>query len=199
MTLAICGCSDAYSEINRRLLDEGCITQDIKGIKFRDFRSNLDRVEFLTGFKDINASGVFFNGEVVNIRFKPDEALPTIPDDLKPYLDKVRNLDINGSLLEELPHIEEDSYKNAILLSRIKIRFRFEIDGNKGECDATIGFPSILNGKTVDDTTELVVSVEVLKSKNSQILIPKGRLQNRLSRRLDQVIQSKYFTVYDIA
>ena len=188
---------DFASEINRRLRDEGCITQDIKGIKFRDFRSNLDRVDFLTGFKDIDASGIFFNGEVVNIRFKPDETLSAIPDDLQPYLDKVRNLDINGSLLEELPHIGEESYKNAILLSRIKIRFRFEIDDNKCECDATIGFPSTLNGKSVDDTTELVVSVEVLKSRNAQLVTPKGRLQNRLSRSLDQVIQSKYFTVYD--
>lgn len=190
---------DLASNLNYKLKEEGCISMDLKGIKFRDFKSNLDRVDFLTGFRNIDVTGILFNGEVVNIKFKPDETLKSIPSDLEPYRDKVRNLDINGSLLEELPHIEEPSYKNAILLSRIKIRYRFDVDGNRGECIASISFPSTLNGKEVDDSTELVVSVEVLKTRDSHIVTNTGRLQNRLSRVLDQVVQSKYFSIYDVS
>jgi hypothetical protein len=185
------------SNLNYRLKEEGCISKDLKGIKFCDFKSNQDRVDFMTGFKDIDVTGKFFEGEVVNIKFKPDESLKSIPDDLESYRNRVRNLDINGSLLEELPHIEEPAYKNAILLSRIKIRYKFEIDGNKGACIASISFPSTLNGKNVDKNTDLVVSVEILKTKDNHIITNIGRLQNRLSRVLDQVVQSKYFSVYD--
>ncbi|MCB0651502.1 MAG: hypothetical protein KDC85_09530 [Saprospiraceae bacterium] len=185
------------SSLNFKLKKEGCIIVDLKGIKFRDFKSNLDRVEFMTGFINIDITDTFFEGQVVNIKFKPDESLKVIPADLEPYRNKVRNLDINGSLLEELPHIEKDSYKNAILLSRIKIRYNFQIDGNKGACIASINFPSTLNGKKVDDKTDLVISVEVLKTRDSHIITNNNRLQNRLSRVLDQIVQSKYFSLYD--
>lgn len=178
--------------LNVKLKEAKCIQKDLRSVQFRDFQSNSDRVLFLTGLKDITYSDHFFNGEIVNIKFKPDETIHNLPNELNSYRGKVKNLDINGNLLEELPHIEHPDYQNAILLSRVKIKFGFSVDGNSGYCLAEIDFPSTLNGNEVDGNTDMVVSVEILKSKDSNITGNIPRLQNRLSRLLDQIVLSRY-------
>lgn len=185
------------ADLSDKLKDAGCIQDDLRSIRFKDFPSNAERVEFLTGFKDIDHSDKFFKGEIVNIKFKPDENIPDLPYELKSYRGKVKNLDINGSLLEELPHIGNIEYQNAILLSRVKIKYWFSVDNNQGLCIAEIGFPSTLNGRKVDVETDLEVSVEIFRSKGDNITGNIPRLQNRLSRLLDQIVLSKYQAAHD--
>jgi hypothetical protein len=183
--------------LNFKLKEAACIKEDLRSIKFKDFRANKERVVFLTGFKDIDYSDKFFRGEIVNIKFKPDETIQNLHNELKSYRGKVKNLDINGNLLEELPHIEQEEYQNAILLSRVKIKYSFNVDGNQGYCIAEIGFPSTLNGKKVDTETDLIVSVEIFRSKGDNIIWNIPRLQHRLSRILDQIVLSRYGSFAD--
>ena len=183
---------EVATALNVKLKESNCIQEDLRSIKFQDFKANRSRVIFLTSFKDLTYSDHFSQGEIVNIKFKPDESITNLPNELNSYKGKVRNLDINGNLLEELPHIEQSEYQDAILLSRVKIKFKFAVDGNSGFCVAEIGFPSSLNGKNVDTNTDLLVSVEIIKSKENNITENIPRLQNRLSRLLDQIVLSKY-------
>lgn len=178
--------------LNVKLKEAKCIEEDLRSIKFKDFPSNKDRVLFLTGFKDITYSDNFSSGEIVNIKFKPDETITELPNELNSYRGKVRNLDINGNLLEELPHIDQSEYQDAILLSRVKIKFKFAVDGQSGHCVAEIDFPSTLNGREVDEDTDMQVSVEIIKSRDSNITDNIPRLQNKLSRMLDQIVLSRY-------
>ena len=183
---------EVATALNWRLKEAKCINDDLRSIKFKDFSSNKDRVVFLTGFKNISYADNFSSGEIISIKFKPDETIDDLPYELNSYRGRVRNLDINGSLLEELPHIDLPEYQNAILLSRVKIKFKFAIDGNSGYCVAEIDFPSTLNGQKVDDNTDMLVSVEIIKSKDNNIKDNIPRLQNKLSRILDQIVLSKY-------
>lgn len=184
--------TDISSALNFKFRNSNFIHEDLKSITFRDFLNNKERVEFLTGFKNIDFSGNFSNGEIINIQFKPDESILSLPNELQSYRGKVKNLDINGNLLEELPHIYNEEYQSSILLARVKIKFDFEVDGNSGVCIAEIGFPSTLNGKEVDMETELIVTLEIIRTKGDNITGNIQRLQNKLSRIIDQIVLSKY-------
>lgn len=180
--------------VNAKLKETNCINQDLRSIKFKDFPSNRARVEFLTGFAGLGYEDHFSSGEIVNIKFKPDEKIDNLPNELNSYRGRVRNLDINGNLLEQLPHIELPEYQDAILLSRVKIRFKFALHGNSGYCVAEIDFPSTLNGKEVDEETDMQISVEIQKHRDNRISDNIPRLQNQLSRLLDKIVLNRYST-----
>ena len=184
--------------LNYQLLKQGCIKQNLKGIKFSDFLSNQKRSEFLTSFKDVDYSSKFFKGQIVNIKFKPDENVKVLPPSLEDYRGIVRNLDINGSTLERLSLVLDEKNQNCILLSRVKLFYNFDLEGNQGKCIASISFPSTLNGKEVDTSNELEVSVEVLKDKASKLNWGIPRLQKRISRELDKIVVNKYYSKYSI-
>lgn len=182
--------------LNYQLKQHDCIKQELRGIKFSDFASNDKRVEFLTSFKDIGYTTNFFNGSITNIKFKPDETIKDLPTSLSQYKDRVKNLNINGNLLEQLPLILEPDNKRCIYLTRVSILYNFDIEGNQGKCFATIYFPSVLNGKKLDPTRELEVIVEVVRDRKSNIVWGLDRLQKRLARELHRIVVNKYYSQY---
>ena len=71
--------------LNYQLLQNNCIKQELRGVKFSDFDSNEKRVEFLTSFKDVGYSTNFSEGSITNIKFKPDETIQNLPSSLSQY------------------------------------------------------------------------------------------------------------------
>lgn len=182
------------TEINKTFVEKGNITSPIKSILFRDFGSHAARIDFLLSFSKVKASDYFYNPDIENIKFRPDPDVKDIPSDLAKMKDKVTNLDINGNNLDTLDYLTEDKYKSCILLERIIIKFDFQFQDNKGICIAEIGFPSTLNNKRkIDYDTEFETSIKLPNLKaNKGFSMSNSRLQNALSRKLDELVRMKY-------
>jgi hypothetical protein len=181
-------------EVNRTFVEKKCIKSAIKSILFRDFPSHSSRIDFLLSFSKVKASDYFYNPDIENIKFRPDPEIENIPSDLAKMKDKVTNLDINGNNLDSLDYLTEDKYKLCVLLERIIIKFDFQFQENKGICIAEIGFPSTLNNKRkIDYETEFETSIKLPNLKvNKDFSMSNSRLQNALSRKLDELVRAKY-------
>ncbi len=194
-------CDQISSFYNHFLLTNDFIDREATSIKFGDFNSNQERIDFLLSFKDVKFSEVFFDGSLENIKFKPDASLSDLPVDLEPMKDKVTNLDINGNNLDELTYVKEAIYKNVILLERVQVKFNFKFQENSGKCIATIHFPSTLNShKKVDYTTILETKIEFPRTRRGMnILWKRNRLIKALSRELDDLVISKFIKASNIS
>ena len=141
----------------------------------------------------IDYSGVFKGGSLINIKIKPDSKHTEIPADLKHMINKVSNLNIDGENLEELQYVNDELYKPAILLERIKIEYEFKHEDDSGVCIAEIGFPSTLNSKSVDYGTILQCSIEIPKRRrNHRFKTSSKILMNVLSRKISEIANEKY-------
>lgn len=177
------------------LQQEKVIGKPSRKIQFVGFRSNQERVEFLVSFSDLRYSNIFIESEVKNIRFCPDQRKGKLPVGIEEYSGSVKNMDLN--LINKLRLFDDDNIKDSVLMSRIKIEYKFQFEGSTGYCNGTIHFPSALNAKSPDWDDELEVTLELKSTKDSFYRILPNTLQRKLSQQLRNLVVTKYLGSYD--
>ncbi len=177
------------------LKEKNVIDKPSRKIKFIDFISNLERVEFMVSLSSLKYSNIFIESEIKNIRFCPDIRKRKLPIGIEEYSGSVKNMDLN--LINRLKLFEDEEIKESILMSRIKIEYKFQLEGSSGYCIGTIHFPSALNAKSPDWSDELEITLELKNTKSLYTKIPTNSLQRKLSQRLRDLVITKYLGSYD--
>lgn len=185
-------CTKVVERLNAVFLESRSIETEAKGVLFSDFISNEQRIDYLLGFEKIDYSKTFLNGDIQHIKIKPDPRIPGLPEDIEAMKEKVSNLGINGGNLSDLSYVKLATYKESILLEKVKIKFDFIFQDVKGVCIADIGFPSTLNSRNPDYSTVLQTSIELPKNSKNKSIKNRTRTINALSRKLDEIAMSKY-------
>ena len=106
------------------LVEKSIINDESIKIRFSQFRSNLERVNFLLSFTDISQSAIFKSQDIRNIEFKYDEK-QKIPDNLADKTKHELITAFKGRNLAELSELSDDEFKKILHLEEIVISYTF--------------------------------------------------------------------------
>lgn len=129
-------------------------------IKFNDF-CNPNRVQFLYSFSSKICIYLDFIS-VSDIDIYLDENEKT-PDDLKKFLDELESLKLNGKKLQNHPLVTDSLYHNKVIFASISLKYKFNIDGVKGDCTIKINFPDFITKKDITSEVQYVIGFNVNK------------------------------------
>lgn len=176
-----------FGSIEKVLLDQKVIASTFQSIRFDSF-TNLERVNFFMRFLSTKGESVFKDAVLEHIVVKPDESLDvTLPFDLESLKSYVKHLAISGSALDSVHYFQED-YKVALLMQRVKIKYDYNLSGEKGKCIVDLDFKNALGG---NHDAEIHLNLEIQKSRST-----KGRDLDKLKRGLrssfSEMMQRKF-------
>src|SRR5690606_18080777 len=91
-----------------------------------------------------------------------DESEKT-PEDLKKFLDELDSLKLNGKKLQYHSLITDNLYHNKVIFASITLKYKFNIDGVKGDCSIKINFPEFISKRELDSELQYVINFNVDK------------------------------------
>ena len=152
------------------VLKEEAVIEDDKGteIKFGDF-TNSSRINFLLNFVDdrLDIGGTFTFDEITNIEISLDsEVEKTLPEDFKWMEDRVSNMKFEGKALHETDILKDNKYHSSLVISLLKINYKFTTISNSGECIVEIEFPTKRGQTLPDPNSEFLFKFINIKCKN---------------------------------
>jgi hypothetical protein len=124
------------------------IQEDTIELKFTDFNSNKERVNFLLSFINIDQSNLFIDQDIKGLKFIFDET-QQIPEIYADKTEKDLIILFRGKNLAGLREISEDYFKDIILLEEISITYKFEIKGVSGYFNVRYNFSEALKYKPI--------------------------------------------------
>ncbi|WP_145859658.1 hypothetical protein [Pedobacter suwonensis] len=137
-------------QIKKELLSKDMIKNDTIVIKFSDFDSNKERVNFLLSFTDIKPTQFFVDQDIRSLKFIFDDT-QVIPDEYKDKTDKDLVILFRGKNLKGIKELSEDFFKEIILLEELSITYKFEVKGVIGYYNVKFNFSDALKSKPVMD------------------------------------------------
>ncbi len=137
--------------IKEELLEHGHIADQTTEIKFSDFTSNTERVNFLLSFNNIASSNIFIKQDIKGLKYIFDET-KEIPEIYKDRTEKDLIILFRGKKLEGLRELSEDLFKEIILLEEITISYNFEIKGVKSNLSVRYDFSDALKIRPIEGT-----------------------------------------------
>lgn len=152
--------TDETKEINKLLVREVATTLKKESviendtgyvIKFGDF-SNEDRIKYLLSFANdtLDETNTFSFDEITDIEISIDSK-SDLPTDFQWMEDKVSNIKFQGTALHETDILKEDTYHSSLIISSLKIDYKFTINSGKGSCTFEIEFPK-KRGNSIPET-----------------------------------------------
>jgi len=134
--------------IKDELLEHGHITDQTTEIKFSEFASNTERVNFLLSFNNIATSNIFIRQDIKGLKYIFDES-KKIPEIYKDRTEKDLIILFRGKKLEGLRELSEDLFKEIILLEEISISYYFEYKGVRSYFSVKYDFSDALRNKPI--------------------------------------------------
>jgi hypothetical protein len=134
--------------IKDELLEHGHIKNETTEIKFSNFSSNTERVNFLLSFNGIATSNIFIRQDIKGLKYIFDES-KDIPDIYKDRTEKDLIILFRGKKLEGLRELSEDLFKEIILLEEISVSYYFEYKGVKSYFSVKYDFSDALRNKPI--------------------------------------------------
>lgn len=113
------------------------VKQADKTVHFASF-DNAQRVKFLMSLTSTDSSELIFDS-ITDSEISPDISTG-LPAEIKPLLDKVRQMSMRGDALQDSPLLKESKYHKHIFLSQIVAKYNFDYHAAKGTCVASFGF-----------------------------------------------------------
>lgn len=133
---------------------------DFIKIRFSDF-SNPNRVQFLYSFTNkICIYLDFISVSDVDIYLDENEKTP---EDLKKFLDELESLKLNGKKLQNHPLVTDNMYHNKVIFASIALKYKFNVDGVKGDCIIKINFPEFISKRDISSEVQYVINFNVNK------------------------------------
>ncbi|MFM2226369.1 MAG: hypothetical protein RJA07_2571 [Bacteroidota bacterium] len=116
-------------------------------VMFNNFKSNLERVNFLLGFSNVASSSILKEPDIQSIKFKFDEKT-AIPDLYKDKADKDLVITYTGKGLKTLQELTEQNAKESIFLEEIAVFYKFDyLNVKNGFYRVTYSFSNALKNK----------------------------------------------------
>lgn len=135
-------------EISKEFLRVDFIEEKKIKVLFNNFKSNLERVNFLLGFSNIASSSIFKEADIQSIKFKFDEKTTEIPEMYKDKIDKDMIIRFEGKGLKTLQELTERNAKQSIFLEEIAVFYKFDyLNVKNGFYKVTYSFSNALKNK----------------------------------------------------
>lgn len=116
-------------------------------VMFQNFKSNLERVNFLLAFSNVASSSILKDPDIQSIKFKFDEKTP-IPEMYKDKADKDLVISYSGKGLKTLQELTEQNAKESIFLEEISVFYKFDyLNVKNGFYRVTYSFSDALKNK----------------------------------------------------
>lgn len=131
------------------MLEKSHINEETIQLKFTDFSSNRERVNFLLSFVNISQSNLFVDQDIKGLKFIFDEK-QEIPELYKDKTEKDLIILFRGKNLAGLKEISEDHFKDVIFLEEISITYKFEVKGITGFYNVRYNFSEALKFKPIE-------------------------------------------------
>jgi len=136
--------------IAKELRQKELIKDETITLKFSDFETNRERVNFLLNFTDIRSTDHFIGQDIKSLKFIFDDTRD-IPEEYQDKTEKDLIILFRGKNLVGLKELSEDFFKEIILLEELSISYKFEINGVIGYYHVKYNFSEALKVKPVPE------------------------------------------------
>jgi hypothetical protein len=161
--------------------------KEIHRIIFRDF-TNDERIQFFLSMTDGNDTFSFTKAIYLDIGPDPDENLPSDINWLE--LAKVRELNINGEVLHQLPFLRDKTLHKFMELAEMEIIYDFSMPSAEGNCKVRFGFYGYFKNRI--GNIELVVDFVKINLKDEYASVPLASVKNQLFKEFEKFKTEKY-------
>ena len=152
--------------------------KEIQRILFKDF-SNEERIQFLLNLTDGNDIFQFTKATYLDIGPDENQSLPSNINWLE--LAKVRELNINGEVLHNIPFLKDKNLHKFMELAEIEAIYDFSLPSVEGSCKVRFGFLNY-NFKKKNGLVEFEVDIPNIYPKEAYSNVPISSIRTQLSK-----------------
>jgi len=148
-----------FDKFSNALKKNNLIEEEFNSISFLDFENNK-RIQFLLSFFDLRNSIAFKVNKMTleDMRFRADESVNEMPQDLESLKGRVSNLNLHGKELDDTIYLSQTEYRDSILCEKMKFGISYNYMNRNGLCYLEFSFSGAL-GKTDYNDSELKISI----------------------------------------
>lgn len=162
--------------------------KEIQRILYRDF-NNEERIQFLLSMTEGNDVFTYTKATFLDIGPDPSE---TLHSDIRWLeLAKVRELNINGEKLHELPFLKDKNLHKYMELSEMEVIYDFQLPSVEGSCIIRFGF-SGYDFKRRIGSIEFEVDISKIYSKEEYATVPIPSIRTQLFKEFEKFKTEKY-------
>lgn len=162
--------------------------KEIQRILYRDF-SNEERIQFLLSMTEGNDVFTYTKATFLDIGPDPSETLHTDIRWLE--LAKVRELNINGEKLHELPFLKDKNLHKYMELSEMEVIYDFQLPSVEGSCIIKFGFSGYDFKKRIGNI-EFIVDIPKIYPKDEYSTVPVHSIRTQLFKEFEKYKTEKY-------
>lgn len=162
--------------------------KEIQRILYRDF-SNEERIQFLLSMTEGNEILTYTKATFLDIGPDPSE---TLHSDIRWLeLAKVRELNINGEKLHELPFLKDKNLHKYMELSEMEVIYDFQLPSVEGSCIIKFGFSGYDFKKRIGNI-EFMVDIPKIYPKDEYSTVPVHSIRTQLFKEFEKYKTEKY-------
>lgn len=161
--------------------------KEIQRILYKDF-TNEERIRFFLSMTEKNNVFDFTKATNLDIGPDPNENLPTEINWLE--LAKVRELNINGEVLHNIPFLKDKTLHKFMELAEMEIIYDFSLPSAEGNCKIRFGFSNYFKNRI--GNIELVVDLMKINPKDEYVSVPLASIKNQLFKEFEKFKTEKY-------
>lgn len=162
--------------------------KEIQRILYRDF-SNEERIQFLLSMTEGNDIFTYTKATFLDIGPDPSE---TLHSDIRWLeLAKVRELNINGEKLHELPFLKDKNLHKYMELSEMEVIYDFQLPSVEGSCIIRFGFSGYDFKKRIG-SIEFMVDIPKIYPKEEYTTVPVHSIRTQLFKEFEKYKTEKY-------
>lgn len=161
--------------------------KEVQRILFKDF-TNEERINFFLNMTEGNDVFDFTKATFLDIGPDLNENLPQEINWLE--LAKVRELNINGEVLHNLPFLRDKGLHKYMVLSEMEIIYDFSLPSVEGNCIIKFGFPNYF--KRNIGNIELVVDIVRVNIKDEFGYVPFAAVKKELFKEFEKLKSEKF-------
>lgn len=156
--------------------------KEIQRILYRDF-SNEERIQFLLSMTEGNDVFTYTKATFLEIGPDPSE---TLHSDIRWLeLAKVRELNINGEKLHELPFLKDKNLHKYMELSEMEVIYDFQLPSVEGSCTIRFGFSGYDFKKRIG-SVEFIVDIPKIYPKEEYASAPIQAIRTQLFKEFEK-------------
>lgn len=161
--------------------------QEIQRILFKDF-TNEERINFFLTMTEGDDVFDFTKASFLDIGPDLNKSLPDEINWLE--LAKVRELNINGEILHNIPFLKDKALHKYMILSEMQILYDFSLTIAEGNCVIKFGFPNYFKKRI--GNIELVVDIVKINTKDEFAHVPPASIKKQLFKEFEKLKTEKY-------
>lgn len=161
--------------------------KEIQRILFKDF-TNEERIQFFLSMTESNDVFDFTKATNLDIGPDPNENLPSQINWLE--LAKVRELNINGEVLHNIPFLKDKTLHKFMELAEMEIIYDFSLPSAEGNCKIRFGFNNYFKNRI--GNIELVIDFVKINLKVEYASVPVAPIRNQLFKEFEKFKTEKY-------